>query len=122
LILFCLDDAHDGLADAWGTTWRLHLVSRLLWYLFLFTKFCLLFYLFSIGTDPGKIFSYRLVFLQVADFNIKCLDISLTGMNGEWRGIQVSWECRLVSIGQLIFHPSWFNFTIASYWLYIYDK
>jgi hypothetical protein len=20
LILFCLDDAHDGLADAWGTT------------------------------------------------------------------------------------------------------
>jgi hypothetical protein len=90
LIPFCLDDAHDSLGDAWRTTWHLHLVSRLLCYLFLFTKFRLLFYLFSIGTDPWKIFSYRLVFLQVSDFNNKCLDISLTGMNGEWRGIQVS--------------------------------
>jgi hypothetical protein len=83
LILFCLDDAQDGLGDAWRTIWRLHLVSTFS-AIFFFSQNFVRYFIWSVGTNPWKMCNYHVVYLQVADVN-KYLDISLTPMKGEWR-------------------------------------
>jgi hypothetical protein len=93
-----------------------------------FLAILLVIFIWPVGTNPWRICNYRLLLLQVVGVINMHLDKLHIAVAGEWKqgsdeagGTYILYN-RLVLVGQLksVFHLSWFSFTIASCWLYIY--
>jgi hypothetical protein len=116
------------LGDVSRTTRRVRLSEQPSLLIFFLPRNFARYFIWSVGTNPWRICNYRLLLLQVVDVINMHLDKLRIAMAGEWKqgsddagGTYILYN-RLVSVGQLksVFHLSWFSFTIASCWLYIY--